>query len=93
MARRSGAQYVQQLFSQPASFLPGDHQLIPRPRGALNNLTAAAVAAPAHLQAGQVVVAVKATGINFRDVLNILNMYPGDAGNPGSDCSGKCAGC
>ena len=27
-------------------------------------------------------------GVNFRDVLNVLGMYPGDPGAPGSDCSG-----
>ena len=29
-----------------------------------------------------------AVGLNFRDVLNVLGMYPGDPGNPGSDCAG-----
>lgn len=31
---------------------------------------------------------MKAVGINFRDVLNVLGMYPGDPGPPGSDCAG-----
>ncbi|KAK9864440.1 hypothetical protein WJX84_006132 [Apatococcus fuscideae] len=29
-----------------------------------------------------------AVGLNFRDVLNCLGMYPGDPGNPGADCAG-----
>jgi len=33
-------------------------------------------------------VAVKAVGLNFRDVLNVLGMYPGDPGAPGADCAG-----
>lgn len=33
-------------------------------------------------------VAVRAVGLNFRDVLNILNMYPGNPGPPGGDCAG-----
>ena len=33
-------------------------------------------------------VAVKAVGLNFRDVLNVLGMYPGDPGAPGNDCAG-----
>jgi len=37
---------------------------------------------------GDVLLAVKAVGINFRDVLNVLGMYPGDPGAPGSDCAG-----
>jgi NADPH:quinone reductase-like Zn-dependent oxidoreductase/acyl carrier protein len=35
-----------------------------------------------------VLLAVKAVGINFRDVLNVLGMYPGDPGAPGGDCAG-----
>ena len=33
-------------------------------------------------------VTVRAIGLNFRDVLNILGMYPGDPGSPGGDCAG-----
>ena len=33
-------------------------------------------------------VAVRAVGLNFRDVLNCLGMYPGDPGPPGADCAG-----
>lgn len=29
-----------------------------------------------------------AVGLNFRDVLNVLGMYPGDPGPPGGDCAG-----
>ena len=31
---------------------------------------------------------MQAVGLNFRDVLNILGMYPGDPGDPGGDCAG-----
>ena len=31
---------------------------------------------------------VNAIGLNFRDVLNILGMYPGNPGPPGGDMSG-----
>ena len=31
---------------------------------------------------------VRAVGLNFRDVLNVLGEYPGDPGPPGGDCSG-----
>jgi NADPH:quinone reductase-like Zn-dependent oxidoreductase len=27
-------------------------------------------------------------GLNFRDLLNVLGMYPGDPGLPGGDCAG-----
>ena len=33
-------------------------------------------------------LAVRAIGLNFRDVLNCLGMYPGDPGPPGGDCAG-----
>jgi hypothetical protein len=34
------------------------------------------------------VLRVRAVGLNFRDVLNVLGMYPGDPGQPGADCAG-----
>lgn len=37
---------------------------------------------------GQVEIRVRATGLNFRDVLNALDLYPGDAGPLGNECSG-----
>ncbi|MFZ1429165.1 MAG: SDR family NAD(P)-dependent oxidoreductase, partial [Geminicoccaceae bacterium] len=38
---------------------------------------------------GQIVVEIAATGINFRDVMNLLGLYPGDAGAPGVECAGE----
>jgi NADPH:quinone reductase-like Zn-dependent oxidoreductase/NADP-dependent 3-hydroxy acid dehydrogenase YdfG len=38
--------------------------------------------------AGEVEIRVECTGLNFRDVLNVLGMYPGDAGPLGSECAG-----
>jgi acyl transferase domain-containing protein/acyl carrier protein len=40
------------------------------------------------LAIGEVEIAVRATGLNFRDVLNTLGLYPGDAGALGHECSG-----
>lgn len=37
---------------------------------------------------GELEVEVRAAGLNFRDVLNALGMYPGDAGRLGSEVSG-----
>ena len=37
---------------------------------------------------GEVEVRVRATGLNFRDVLNALGMYPGPAGPIGTECAG-----
>ncbi|MGH7703361.1 MAG: methyltransferase, partial [Gemmatimonadales bacterium] len=41
-----------------------------------------------HPGPGEVEIQVRATGLNFRDVLNALNMYPGDPGPLGSECAG-----
>ncbi|MGW6894274.1 SDR family NAD(P)-dependent oxidoreductase, partial [Streptomyces chartreusis] len=43
---------------------------------------------PRALEAGEVRVAVRAAGVNFRDVLNVLGMYPGDAGRLGHEGAG-----
>ena len=38
---------------------------------------------------GQVAIDVEAMGLNFRDVLNALGMYPGDAGRLGGGFVGR----
>jgi acyl transferase domain-containing protein len=40
-------------------------------------------------EAGQVEIQVRATGLNFRDVLNVLDLYPGDPGPLGGECAGE----
>lgn len=37
----------------------------------------------------EVEISIRAVGLNFRDLLNALNLYPGDAGLIGCDCAGK----
>jgi candicidin polyketide synthase FscB len=44
------------------------------------------------LEPGQVRVAVRASGVNFRDVLNALGMYPGEAGLLGQEGAGVIVG-
>ena len=63
------------------------YQLVPSPRGTFGGLAKQEVNTSG-LKPGEVCVQVKAVGINFRDVLNILGMYPGDPGLPGTDVSG-----
>lgn len=62
-------------------------QLTISSRGSIGNLVLAPMdqEAPA---AGEVQVRVLATGLNFRDVLNVLGAYPGDPGPLGNECSG-----
>ena len=38
---------------------------------------------------GEVEIQVEAAGLNFRDVLNALGMYPGDPGPLGGECAGR----
>ncbi len=40
---------------------------------------------------GQVEIHVRTTGMNFRDVLNVLDLYPGDPGPLGGECAGEIA--
>ena len=56
-------------------------------KGSLDNLVLAPWT-PEPLQGKQVRVAVRAAGLNFRDVLNALGMYPGEAGSFGAEAAG-----
>eukprot|EP00889_Picochlorum_renovo_P002063 jgi/Picre1/29093/NNA_004486.t1 len=67
--------------------IQGPYQLIPDPRGSLKNLKPFALES-LNPRSGEVLLQVHAVGINFRDVLNVLGMYPGDPGPPGGDCAG-----
>eukprot|EP00964_Phaeocystis_antarctica_P029948 scaffold16881_cov76-Phaeocystis_antarctica.AAC.1 len=61
-------------------------------RGAISNLRLEQQPAfEAPLPAGEVELCVHAVGLNFRDVLNVLDQYPGNPGPPGSDCAGVIA--
>ncbi len=64
-----------------------DYVLAPTERGAIDNLrlTEADVPPP---DEGYVQVRVEAAGLNFRDVLNVLGLYPGDPGPIGGDFAG-----
>lgn len=62
-----------------------------RERGVLENLDVAIESRRAP-GPGEVEIEVRAAGLNFRDVLNALGMYPGDAGPLGSECSGVIVG-
>ncbi len=54
-------------------------QLMPCPRGALDNIKPVPVDISA-AQQGCHVISMEAAGLNFRDVLNCLGAYPGDPG-------------
>ncbi|MEA5581854.1 SDR family NAD(P)-dependent oxidoreductase [Nodularia harveyana UHCC-0300] len=57
-------------------------------RGTLENLEFTPT--ERHLpQKGEVEIRVRATGLNFRDLLNALDLYPGDPGALGGECAGE----
>ena len=62
-------------------------QLYPEPRGSFGSLKLISVR-ESPLKSHEIAVNVFAVGLNFRDVLNVLGMYPGDPGPPGGDCAG-----
>ena len=84
---RTGARHQGILVQSSAVSAPGHHQLLPNGRGTFGCLEARPLAT-SHLTGQEVCVKVHAVGINFRDVLNVLGMYPGDPGPPGADMSG-----
>lgn len=64
-----------------------DYALAPTERGAIDNLRLAETEVPPPDE-GYVQVRVEAAGLNFRDVLNVLGLYPGDPGPIGGDFAG-----
>jgi acyl transferase domain-containing protein len=89
IAYRGGARYVPRLVRR---VLP-QHARSPQrleitARGAFDNLTLAPLVRRTP-NAGEVEIEVQATGLNFKDVMNVLGMYPGDPGLPGGECAGR----
>ncbi|WAJ43665.1 SDR family NAD(P)-dependent oxidoreductase [Mycobacterium sp. Aquia_216] len=64
-----------------------DFVLAPTERGAIDNLRLTEKEVPPPDE-GYVQVRVEAAGLNFRDVLNVLGLYPGDPGPIGGDFAG-----
>jgi acyl transferase domain-containing protein/acyl carrier protein len=89
-AWRGGKRFVRRLVQGAFSAAgPGDApvELVIPERGVLDHLTLAPTSRrPAG--PGDVELRVFATALNFRDVLNALGMYPGDAGPLGCECAG-----
>ncbi len=64
-----------------------DYVLAPTERGAIDNLRLTETEVPPP-DDGYAQVRVEAAGLNFRDVLNVLGLYPGDPGPIGGDFAG-----
>nr|AXN93586.1 PuwB [Cylindrospermum alatosporum CCALA 994] len=90
VAFRNGLRYVARLVRSAQSEIPLNQPFtltIPQ-RGTLENLTfqPAVRRLPG---VGEVEIRVRATGLNFRDLLNALDLYPGDPGPLGGECAGE----
>jgi amino acid adenylation domain-containing protein len=91
-ALRGGGRFVPRLVRMGQggkSHTPsGDCRLKLPPDGLLEHLRLAPhpVSQPGQ---GEIQVRVRAAGLNFRDVLNALGLYPGDAGQPGVEWAGE----
>ncbi len=91
-AIRSGVRFGRRLRRLPPEFLASapPRRLEIDQRGAFDQLHVAPMRrlAPGH---GEVEIAVRAAGLNFRDVLNALGTYPGPPGPLGDECAGVVA--
>jgi hypothetical protein len=70
----------------------GGYEVVLKDRGSLDmlNISKTSKIAPesCKLETNEVLVRVAYVGINFRDVLNVLGMYPGNPGDPGCEFAG-----
>ncbi|MGE5149636.1 MAG: KR domain-containing protein, partial [Rhodospirillaceae bacterium] len=88
LACRDGKLLAPQLVSRPLTANPGTPFSLARASSnTLDDLrwTPVARRAPG---TGEVEIEVATAGINFRDVMNLLGVYPGDGGAPGVECAG-----
>jgi len=92
LAFRAGAWRRPRLVRRPAlAQSPDSVALLEIPeRGALERLRLRSLTRTSP-GPGQVALDVEAAGLNFRDVLNALGTYPGDAGPLGQECAGTVA--
>lgn len=96
IALRSNQRYVARLVhfsgaADPASedeVIPVPHYLDLSDRGSLEYLQWQPLSRRLP-QADEVEIQVQATGLNFRDVLNTLGLYPGNPGPLGLECAGN----
>ncbi|MGF1537807.1 MAG: SDR family NAD(P)-dependent oxidoreductase [Elainellaceae cyanobacterium] len=91
VAYRQGTRYEAHLETAPQLAAPPNdttRQLQIPTRGTLEHLTWGTVPRRSP-DPTEVEIQVQATGLNFRDVLNALDLYPGEAGELGLECVGE----
>lgn len=95
VAYRSGQRYVARLVALDKT--SGNQLRVPEgaahrleiiQRGELENVELRSMTRQAP-GPGEVEIRVTATGLNFRDVLNVLDLYPGNPGALGGECAGE----
>ncbi|WP_414578327.1 SDR family NAD(P)-dependent oxidoreductase [Anabaena sp. CCY 9402-a] len=92
IAWRTETRYTSRLSPTPlcvsAPLREKNHQLTISQRGTLENLTFQTVnRTPPN--PGEIEIRIQATGVNFRDILNALDLYPGEPGMLGCECVGE----
>jgi epothilone polyketide synthase D len=89
IALRGGERRVARLTRAGGSGVPEseNYALVTARKGVLDDL-ALEPSARRRPGWGEVEIGIRASGLNFRDVLNALGMYPGEAGPLGSECAG-----
>lgn len=88
VAVRHGVTLVPRLKDRPSSLVPGAGQRVAPGSGSINGLVLETVpAAELQLGPGEVRIEVHATGLNFRDVMLALRVYP-DAALMGTEAAG-----
>ncbi len=95
LALRGGRSWVPRLEpvdGDAATLVTGDRptRLVVPQRGSIANVVAEPIARRAP-GAGEVEIEIAAAGVNFRDVLNVLGMYPGNPGPLGGEIAGRIA--
>ncbi|KAK3279713.1 hypothetical protein CYMTET_12417, partial [Cymbomonas tetramitiformis] len=92
VARRGGATIVPRLMESWTLPKHENAKYLPMPRGSFKSLLRIGCKRTEKLAPGEMEVKTHATGLNFRDVLNVLGMYPGEPGDPGADMAGIITG-
>ncbi len=93
IALRGGERYIARLqnYTRPEGLpIPEaeSYELATTAHGTLDKLTLRPIARRAP-ETGEVEVRIPAAGLNFRDVLNVMGLYPGDPGPLGGEGAGR----
>ncbi|MFZ5894826.1 MAG: SDR family NAD(P)-dependent oxidoreductase [Myxococcota bacterium] len=83
-----GAHLSPHRLSLPADVPPGSPFRLKSPTSGTLSELALRPFEPVKPDAGAVQIEIRATGLNFRDVLNAMGLYPGEAGPLGCDTAG-----